>query len=66
MLFSFPGGASDARGLVCLINNDGREIRRKPVEMVQLVESIKWSDTNVEINLVLDWPLPVADSRKAP
>jgi hypothetical protein len=66
MLFSFPGGASDARGLVCLVNSDGREIRREPVQMVQLVESVKWSDTNVEIIFVFDWPLPIADSQKAP
>jgi hypothetical protein len=59
MLFSFPGGGSDAPGIIQLIDNQsGRLLRTAPVEMVQLVERVEWTCTNVSVRLVVEWPLP--------
>lgn len=54
-----PGNSSDAPGNVCLYETaTGKLLRRKHVEMVQLVERVVWSATNVEIRLIADWRLP--------
>ncbi len=59
MLFSFPGGGSDAPGVIQLIDiQKGRILRAAPVEMVQLVERVEWTSTNVSVRLVVEWPLP--------
>ena len=58
-LGSMPGQASDAPGNVCLYEaSTGKLLERKYVEMVQLVEQVTWSSTNVDIKLVADWKLP--------
>lgn len=52
----FPGAASDAPGVVILVDNRGRRIREVMVEMVQLVDRVEWSTNSVHIMGVADWP----------
>ena len=59
--FSPPGGASDAPGLVRLLDIRGNQIiHERQIEMVQPVDaySVEWSPTNVSIKLLADWSLP--------
>ena len=54
-----PGQAGDAPGNVCLYETATEKLlERKHVEMVQLVEEVTWSVTNVDIKFVADWKLP--------
>lgn len=55
---AMPGQASDAPGLVQLLNRQGQVMNQTDVEMVQLVEAVDWSDDGVHIKLVVDWSLP--------
>jgi len=57
-LGSAPGQAGDSPGEVRLINKNGDVIEKTEVEMVQLVESVEWTDNSVYIKLVADWTLP--------
>ena len=58
-LFVAPGQAGDAPGNVCLYEvSSGKLIARKQIEMVQLIEQVTWSATNVEMKLFADWKLP--------
>jgi len=57
-LFAMPGGGSDAPGHFYLLETQtGRVLREQSVEMVQLVDMVTWSTTNVEIGIVADWSL---------
>lgn len=57
--FAMPGGSSDAPGYFQLLDTKtGRVLHKQDVEMVQLVDQVTWSDTNVEIRLLADWSLP--------
>lgn len=54
-----PGQAGDAPGNVFLYEaSSGKLLERKHVEMVQLVDEIIWSVTNVHIKFIADWKLP--------
>jgi hypothetical protein len=56
---SMPGQSSDAPGEICLYRVDnGKLLQKQSVEMVQLVEEVTWSTTNVYIKLVVEWDLP--------
>ncbi len=56
---SFPGQSSDAPGYFQLLDaRTGRVLRERSVEMVQLVDQIEWSPTNVGVRLLADWRLP--------
>ena len=58
-LGAMPGQAGDASGNVCLYETaTGNLLERKHVEMVQLVEEVNWSVTNVDIRLIAKWKLP--------
>lgn len=58
-LFGFPGQGSDAPGFVRLYEKaTGKILAEKDVEMVQLVDEVTWSGTNVSIKLFTDWKLP--------
>ena len=58
-LGAMPGQAGDAPGHVCLYEvTTGNLLERKPVEMVQLVEQVTWSATNVDIKFIAEWNLP--------
>lgn len=55
-----PGQASDAAGNIYLYESaTGRLLERKYVDMVQIVEHVTWSSTNVDIKFVVDWKLPI-------
>ena len=55
----FPGQSGDRRGYVCLYEiSSGRLLKTKPIAMVQMVDHVTWSPTNVEIRLFADWRLP--------
>jgi hypothetical protein len=54
-----PGDSGGARGYVRLYDSQtGRVLAQKDVEMVQLIDQMDWSRTNVHINLFADWRLP--------
>ena len=57
--FTMPGGSSDAPGYIQLHDAQaGRVLREQEVEMVQLVDHVEWSATNVCVRLLADWSLP--------
>lgn len=57
--FAMPGGGSDAQGhFVLLEKQTGRVLREQAVEMVQLVDEVTWSATNVQVGILADWSLP--------
>jgi hypothetical protein len=59
MGFAMPGHGSDAPGHFQLRETrTGRVLHEQDVEMVQLVERIDWSPTNVSVRMLADWPLP--------
>jgi hypothetical protein len=53
----FPGASSDAPGFVKLFDSSGRLINEMQVGMVQEVDRIEWSASNVLIAGVADWKL---------
>ena len=53
-----PGQASDAPGLVQLYDQNDQLLQETKVEMVQLIEQVKWKDQSVHIKLVAEWKLP--------
>ena len=56
---AMPGQSSDAPGYFQLRDaRTGRVLRERSVEMVQLVDWIEWSPTNVDVRLLADWSLP--------
>src|SRR5258705_8839890 len=53
MSSALPGQGSDAPGFFQLRDaRTGRVLRECPVEMVQLVDQIDWSPTNVDVRLL--------------
>jgi len=52
----FPGGSSDAPGIVRLVDAQGNRIREETLEMVQQVDRIEWGTKSVRITGVADWP----------
>ena len=57
-LLVFPGHGGDAPGYVVLKSKSGNILKKKKIEMVQLVRDPQWSADNVTVHLVLDWALP--------
>jgi hypothetical protein len=58
-LIAAPGGGGDAAGDVCLYAiHTGSLIEWKAIDMVQNIDQVKWSATNVDIKLFADWSLP--------
>ena len=56
---AMPGQSSDSPGYFQLRDaRTGRVLRESSVEMVQLVDRIEWSPTNVDVRLLADWSLP--------
>ncbi len=56
---TMPGQAGDAPGNVRLYDAaTGKVMARKAVEMVQIVEHVTWTATNVDVNFVAEWKLP--------
>ena len=54
-----PGQSSDVPGYFQLRDaQTGRVLRERSVEMVQLVDQIEWSTTNVDVRLLANWSLP--------
>lgn len=57
--FAMPGQGSDAPGYFQLRDvQTGRVLHERKIEMVQLVDRINWSATNVDVHLLADWRLP--------
>lgn len=57
--FAMPGQAGDAPGFVRLYDQRmGRVLQEKDVEMVQNIDQLEWSATNLHIKLFADWRLP--------
>jgi ankyrin repeat protein len=62
MLFSMPGGGSDAPCDVFLFDAAGKELNSRSVDMVQLV-SVHWQGDRVRIGDILsEWQLPKIDN----
>ena len=57
-LFAMPGQGGDAPGTAVLQTKAGEELRRMPVEMVQLVSEPRWSEGAVSVKLLFEWKLP--------
>ena len=55
--FTMPGQSGDAPGLTRLVDASGDMLAEVPVEMVQLVDQVDWSDGHAYIKLVVDWDL---------
>jgi hypothetical protein len=59
MTMAMPGQAGDAPGFVRLYDQrSGRVLEQKDVEMVQMIDQVEWSPTNLYIKLFADWRLP--------
>ena len=55
---AMPGSsAGDEAGYIRLYNKDNELLNEKEIEMLQLVETVDWSDNHVSIKLIADWPL---------
>ncbi len=52
------GGGGDAQGFVFLFDASGREIARAPIELVNMIWSVRWASDSVSLPCVFDWPLP--------
>jgi ankyrin repeat protein len=61
MLFSMPGGGSDAACDVYLFDVSGKELKSKSFEMVQLV-SVGWYTDRVKVGIFDEWKLPTIDN----
>ena|SRR5438128_9541154 len=58
-LFAMPGQAGDSSGVVVLLDRkNGRIVQRRDVDMVQRIDQVLWSSTNVEIKVFAEWRLP--------
>jgi len=58
-LIAMPGQSSDSPGYFQLRDaRTGRVLQERSVEMVQLVDWVEWSRTNVDVRLLADWSLP--------
>jgi hypothetical protein len=56
---AMPGQSGDAPGEVRLLEvSSGRVLERKQVDMVQTIDRVVWSSTNVEVLLFAEWKLP--------
>lgn len=53
-----PGSSSDLSGFICLYDGNGDLLKKKDVEMLQLVNDVKWTNEKVLIKFVADWSLP--------
>ena len=53
-----PGSTGDAPGYIQLYNNQHQLLQQQEVEMVQLVEEVKWQPGQVSIKFIADWNLP--------
>lgn len=57
--FAMPGQGSDAPGYFQLRDvRTGRVLHEQKVVMIQLVDRINWSATNVDVHLLANWRLP--------
>ncbi|MEM7747624.1 MAG: hypothetical protein AAF346_05190 [Pseudomonadota bacterium] len=54
-IFAFPGQSSDSPGYVVLLGAEGTELKRRSVDMVQLVTAPVWKSESVSVKLLLDW-----------
>ncbi|MGF1685154.1 hypothetical protein L4C36_00395 [Photobacterium japonica] len=53
-----PGsGAGDAPGFIQLYDANNQLLEETDVEMVQLIETVEWSNTHISIPLITDWAL---------
>lgn len=58
MDFAMPGQSGDAPGVVRLVYAaSGGVLAEMPVDMVQLVEEVDWSEGHARIKLIVDWDL---------
>jgi hypothetical protein len=55
--FMMPGQSGDAPGVARLVDASGDVLAEVPVEMVQLVDQVDWSDGHAYITLIADWDL---------
>jgi hypothetical protein len=55
--FMMPGQSGDAPGVARLVDDAGYLLAEVPVEMVQLVDQVDWSDGHAYIRLIVDWDL---------
>jgi hypothetical protein len=57
-LYAMPGASGDAPGYVRLYDKAGRILKEQDVEMVQLIDRVRWENGKVTIALFAEWDLP--------
>jgi hypothetical protein len=55
--FMMPGQSGDAPGVARLTDAAGNVLAEVPLEMVQLVDQVDWSNGHAHITLIADWDL---------
>jgi len=52
-----PGSGGDKSGYITVFTREGKSCGRVPVDMVWMIQDIKWSATTAELPLVAEWDL---------
>ncbi|VAW67819.1 hypothetical protein MNBD_GAMMA10-3099 [hydrothermal vent metagenome] len=52
-----PGSSGDAPGYIQLYNKNNLLIQEKEIEMVQMVNDIRWSKNQLDIKFIASWEL---------
>lgn len=52
-----PGGGSDKSGYITVYTADGRSCGRAPIEMLWMIQDLRWSPERAELSLVAEWDL---------
>lgn len=56
-LFAMPGQGSDAPGRIDLVDKNGKVLKSRPIEMVQLISKPVWKKGSVSMKLLFDWKM---------
>jgi hypothetical protein len=62
--FMMPGQSGDAPGVARVVDASGNMLAEVPVEIVQLVEDVDWSNGHARIKLTADWDLAALSARQ--
>jgi hypothetical protein len=59
VLVATPGHGDHVPGLACLYDiKSGKELNRCKLGLIQDVDHVEWSATNVWVGIEMNWPLP--------
>lgn len=61
MRYAAPGQGGDAPGIIRLVDlTNGKELKRKRIDIVSTFTGAEWSERRVSIPLLVDWDLPTS------